>query len=223
VAVAPDVIGAIDEALLAAAGSGETGAQPVEVAVVPTSLTRMRAVATRTLRRLTSLDRATATVAGTAAVDRLVADGRLIREGAAVRLPGAATALLPEADPMLLAAMERLELALAGPSPPSLAAAARAAGCPPLGVRELERRGRIVVLEPDLAYAISAYRQLVGRALALAAHEPLTPAALRDATGTSRKYVMAILHDLDRRAILRRTPTGHVPGPRAPQTALSKA
>ncbi len=235
VAVAPDVIGAIDEALLAAVGSGETGAQPGEVAgetavevagetaAVPTSLTRMRAVATRTLRRLTSLDRATATVAGTAAVDRLVADGRLIREGAAVRLPGAATALLPEADPMLLAAMERLELALAGPSPPSLAAAARAAGCPPLGVRELERRGRIVVLEPDLAYAMSAYRQLVGRALALAAHEPLTPAALRDATGTSRKYVMAILHDLDRRAILRRTPTGHVPGPRAPQTALSKA
>ena len=124
---------------------------------------------------------------------------------------------------MLLAAMERLELALAGPSPPSLAAAARAAGCPPLGVRELERRGRIVVLEPDLAYAMSAYRQLVGRALALAAHEPLTPAALRDATGTSRKYVMAILQDLDRRAILRRTPTGHVPGPRAPQPAPSKA
>ena len=228
VAVAPDVIGAIEEALLAAAAAaGETaGGQPGETAgempAVPTSLTRMRAVATRTLRRLTSLDRATATVAGAAAVDRLVADGRLIREGAAVRLPGAATALLPEADPMLIAAMERLELALAGPSPPSLAAAARAAGCPPLGVRELERLGRIVVLEPDLAYAISAYRQLVGRALALAAHEPLTPAALRDATGTSRKYVMAILQNLDRRAILRRTPTGHVLGPRASQPAPSK-
>ena len=123
---------------------------------------------------------------------------------------------------MLIAAMERLELALAGPSPPSLVAAARAAGCPPLGVRELERLGRIVVLEPDLAYAISAYRQLVGRALALAAQEPLTPAALRDATGTSRKYVMAILQDLDRRAILRRTPTGHVLGPRASQLAPSK-
>ena len=230
VAVAPDVIGAIEEALLAAAAAaaaGETaGGQPGETAgempTVPTSLTRMRAVATRTIRRLTSLDRATATVAGAAAVDRLVADGRLIREGAAVRLPGAATALLPEADPMLIAAMERLELALARPSPPSLAAAARAAGCPPLGVRELERLGRIVVLEPDLAYAISAYRQLVGRALALAAHEPLTPAALRDATGTSRKYVMAILQDLDRRAILRRTPTGHVLGPRASQPAPSK-
>ena len=245
-AIAPDVVGAIDEALLAAAGygeagagrpseagarPGEAGARPGEAgavatgetAAVPTSLTRMRAVATRTLRCLTSLDRTSAMAAGIAAVDRLVADGRLIREGAEVRLPGAATAFPPAADPMLLAAMERLELALAIPSPPSLAAAARAAGCPPAGVRELERSGRIVVLEPDLAYAMSAYGHLVGRALALAAREPLTPAALRDATGTSRKYVMAILEDLDRRAILRRTPNGHVPGPRAPQTAPSKA
>jgi hypothetical protein len=50
----------------------------------------------------------------------------------------------------------------------------------------------------------------------MAARSPLTPAAFRDATGTSRKYVMAILEDLDRRAILRRTPDGHVPGPKAP-------
>ena len=82
-------------------------------------------------------------------------------------------------------------------------------------VRALERAGRIVVLEPDLAYAISTYRDLVARALALAADAPLTPAAYRDATGTSRKYVMAILEDLDRRGILRRTPDGHVAGPKA--------
>ena len=53
----------------------------------------------------------------------------------------------------------------------------------------------------------------------MAAREPLTPAAYRDATGTSRKYVMAILEDLDRRAILRRTADGHVPGPKAPRPA----
>jgi hypothetical protein len=79
----------------------------------------------------------------------------------------------------------------------------------------LERSGRIVVLEPDLAYAATTYRDIAATALALAAAGPLTPAALRDATGTSRKYVMAILADLDRRAILRRTPAGHVPGLRA--------
>ena len=49
---------------------------------------------------------------------------------------------------------------------------------------------------------------LAAKALALAAREPLTPAAFRDATGTSRSYVLAILEDLDRRGILRRTPAG---------------
>ena len=99
--------------------------------------------------------------------------------------------------------MDRLEAALAVAAPPGLAEAARAAGCPPSAVRELERSGRIVVLEPDLAYAASTYGEITGRALALATGRPLTPAALRDATGTSRKYVMAILADLDRRGILR--------------------
>ena len=64
---------------------------------------------------------------------------------------------------------------------------------------------------------MSIYRDLAARAIAMAAHEPLTPASYRDATGTSRKYVMAILEDLDRRGILQRTPGGHVPGPTAPR------
>ena len=52
----------------------------------------------------------------------------------------------------------------------------------------------------------------------MAAASPLTPAAYRDAIGGSRKYVMAILEDLDRRGIPRRTPDGHVPGLKAPVT-----
>ena len=95
--------------------------------------------------------------------------------------------------------MDRLERALAVVAPPGLAGAARAAGCPAAGIRELVRSGRIVELEPDLAYAASTYGELAERALAMAALTPLTPAAFRDATGTSRKYVMAILADLDRR------------------------
>ena len=126
------------------------------------------------------------------------------------------------ADPGRAAAMARLEQILAVSAPPGLADAARAAGCPPDGIRELERSGRIVVLEPYLAYADTTYREITGRALALATAGPLTPATLRDATGTSRKYVMAILADLDRRGILRRTPAGHVPGPRAPAPASAK-
>ncbi len=109
--------------------------------------------------------------------------------------------------------MDRLVAILATVAPPALSVAARAAGCPPDGIRALERANRIVRLDDDLAWAFATYRDLAGRAVAMAAAAPLTPAAYRDATGTSRKYVLAILEDLDRRAILRRTPDGHVPGP----------
>ena len=64
---------------------------------------------------------------------------------------------------------------------------------------------------PRRPTASSRRRRSIWRAAA-----PSRPPSLRDATGTSRKYVMAILADLDRRGILRRTDAGHVPGPRAP-------
>ena len=142
-----------------------------------------------------------------------MAEGRLTRAGAGITTPG--TRVTAEPDPVLSAAMDRLVAALSVAAPPPLSEAARAAGCPAAGIRELERTGRIVVLEPELAYATAIYDEITATAVSLAAAAPLTPAALRDATGTSRKYVMAILEDLDRRAILRRTPAGHVPGPRA--------
>ncbi len=182
------------------------------------TLAQARAAAARALRRQVTIERTAAATAAAAVVDRLEIDGRLIRDGAEVRRPGSVPVQVGT-DPGLTTAMDRLEQILAVFAPPGLADAARAAGCPPDGTGELERSGRIVVLEPDLAYATSTYRELTGRALALATTHPLTPAALRDATGTSRKYVMAILADLDRRGILRRTPDGHVPGPRAPAPA----
>jgi hypothetical protein len=146
-------------------------------------------------------------------VDGLVASDLLVRDGDRIRRPGAAP---PVADAALAAAMDRLEAALHVLAPPPLAAAAVRVGCPREGIRALEVAARIVVLEPDLAYAMSTYRSLAATALSMASRAPLTPAAFRDATGTSRKYIMAILEDLNRRAILRRTPDGHVPGPRAP-------
>ena len=204
--LAPDVEAAVRAAVLAAVDPAAT-------------LTEVRTVATRTLRRQATVDRDTAAVAAAAVVERLVSGGGLVRDGAEVRRPGSVPAR-SGADPALGAAMDRLERALSVAAPPSLDEAARAADCPPTGIRELERNGRIVVLEPGLAYAGSTYRDITARALSLAASGPLTPAALRDATGTSRKYVMAILGDLDRRGILRRTPEGHLPGPRASAAAM---
>ena len=153
-------------------------------------------------------------------VDALIAAGRLVAQNDRISLPGAA---IREPSAAELAAMDRLVERLAVVAPPPLLEAARAVGCAPAAVRELERSNRIVRLEDDLAWAFETYRDLAGRALDMAMDRPLTPAAYRDATGTSRKYVMAILEDLDRRALLRRTPEGHVPGPRAPSRSKTIA
>ena len=167
------------------------------------------------LRRLVAVRRdETANVdrAIEAILEDLVGRERLAREGDRLRDPTRAAAV----PPALVAAMDRLEAALNVRAPPDLAVAAQAAGCPPEGVRALESSGRIVRIEADLAWAAPTFQRLAAIALGIARREPLTPAALRDATGTSRRYVMPLIEDLNRRGILVRTPAGHVPGPRAP-------
>jgi len=200
---------ALDVAALAAAAA-------VDAAGDATPLARVRTAVAQALRRVVTIRRDDALDVAARVVDDVIAAGGLIRDGDVLRRPGTAAAA---PDPELTAAMDRLEAALATTSPPPLSDAAHAARCPAEGIRALEKAIRIVVLEPDLAYAMSTYKELAARALAMASTQPLTPAAFRDATGSSRKYVMAILEDLDRRAILRRTPDGHVPGPRAPTAA----
>jgi selenocysteine-specific elongation factor len=207
-----DLHGLIDRGL--APDVTATARDAAVAAVDPeTTLPAVRTAVALALRRSVSVRRDHALAVAGDVIDGLVADGRLERHGDILRQPGH---VAPAADPGLALAMDRLEVLLAVAAPPPLADAVQAAACPPAAVQELERSGRIVVLEPDLAYAAATYRELTARALDLAARTPLTPAALRDATGTTRKYVMAILEDLDRRAILRRTPDGHVPGPKAP-------
>ena len=184
------------------------------------ALAAVRAHAARVMRRTVTLRRDEAESAAAALVERLVDDGHLVRAGERVGRAGAQPESHAGPDPGLAQAMDRLERALAVTMPPPLSEAARTAACPPAGVRLLEASGRIVTLDADLAYAASTYRELETQALELAGQAPLTPAALRDATGTSRKFVMAILADLDRRGILRRTEAGHVPGPRVPSVSL---
>jgi selenocysteine-specific elongation factor len=172
----------------------------------------LRETVGRALRRVVTLEPPVPVGPAIDAIDRLIAAGRLVREGPVLRQAGRAPA---GPSPELLASMDRLEAALDVAAPPGLAEAARSTGCSPEGVRSLEAAGRIRRLDDDLAYAATTYQRLEARALELATAAALTPAAFRDATGTSRKYVMAILEDLDRRGVLRRTPAGHVPGDRA--------
>jgi selenocysteine-specific elongation factor len=202
VRLADDVVATIDAEIVAGV-EGSSGWLP---------LSDVRALAGAGLRRLVSLSAADGRAAATSLVDDLVQGRRLARDGDRLATPGAAPAHPSQA---ILAAMDALEAALDVPAPPGLSSAARVAACPPEGIRALESAGRIVRIDDDLAYGATAYRRLETQAVEMATAGPLAPAALRDATGTSRKYVMAILEDLDRRGILRRTPAGHVLGPRA--------
>lgn len=214
--LAADVAEALASEVMAAVKDDRSGADDPR-----SELGAVRARAARTLRRLATVRRDDAIVAASGLIERLVADGRLVRDGERLSLPGSDPVTPAGTDPGLALAMDRLEAALAVAAPPPLAEAARTAGCPPAGIRELERTGRIITLDDDLAYANSTYGALEAKVLEMASRAPLTPAALRDATGTSRKYVMAILADLDRRGILRRTESGHVPGPRAAGSRVS--
>ncbi len=207
-ALAEDVASVLDAAAVEAVLAYHDAA-PDSAGLALSELRRVVAVA---LRRQVAIDAEAAEDLAAVTVTRLVDAGTLARDGDRARDPGFASAV-----PVAISdAMDRLEAALSVPAPPSLAAAARAAGCPPEGVAALARSGRIVRLEADLAWAASEFQRLAAIALAEARRGPLTPAAFRDSSGTSRRYVLAILEDLDRRGVLRRTPTGHVPGPRAP-------
>ncbi len=173
-------------------------------------LPTLRADVALAARRLVTLGRDAASAVADVVIGELIAAGELARDGDRIRDPRRASGPSEQTRE----AMDRLEAALSVPAPPGLAEAARAAGCPPDGIRELVAAGRIVRLEDDLAWAAPTYRDLVRRALAMAANGPLTPAAFRDETGTSRRYVMVILEDLDSRGLLRRTDAGHVLGPK---------
>jgi selenocysteine-specific elongation factor len=201
-AVAPGVASAVATEALDVVGAAPGDGIP---------LAELRERLGRALRRRASVDTEAAADAAGAVVEALIRAGRLARTGDLVHAPGRAVGPAPE----VLAAMDRLEGALDVPTPAGLAEAARIAGCPLAGIRALETAGRIVRVEVDLAWSAAAFARLEAAALGLATPGPVTPAGLRDATGTSRKYVMALLEELNRRGVLLRTPGGHVRGPRA--------
>ena len=200
----------VEAALAARARQVVADHHAADPASVGPAVAQVRQDVARAARRLATLDRVAADEVAAGVLDALVTTGEVARDGDRLRDPARAPGLPDDT----LAAMDRLEAALAVAAPPPLAEAARAAGCPPDGLRALEAAGRLVRLEDDLAWAGATYRELSRRALAMAAETPLTPATFRDATGTSRRYVLIILEDLDRRGLLRRTDAGHVLGPK---------
>ena len=174
-------------------------------------LPALRADVALAARRRVTLGREAADAVAHGVVERAIADGVLARDGDRARDPGRAAGLPADVaggdGPARGRALGRRAAGALG----------RGAGRRAVrrdGVRALEAAGRIVRLEDDLAWAATTYRDLVKRAISMAAAAPLTPAAFRDETGTSRRYVLVILEDLDRRGLLRRTDAGHVLGPK---------
>jgi selenocysteine-specific elongation factor len=183
-------------------------AQPLSAGV---SLGALRALAGSRLRRTAEVGAHDAASAADGIVARMASEGRLERDGDAIHDPGRR----PDLPSATHAAMDSLVAALRTPTPPDLATASREADCPPEGLRALEKAARIVRVTPALAYAAETWAELEALAMRLAAGGPVTPAAFRDASGTSRKYALAVLEELDARGLLRRGPDGHRLGPRA--------
>jgi selenocysteine-specific elongation factor len=141
-----------------------------------------------------------------ALLDQLVADGVLEKEGAAVRLAGAGAGLddLSIAEPLLarlaaepFATHRQAELVEQLPLPADDAWAVLA---------QLDRTGRIARLPDGIAVSGPAYAEAVSivRSLCQATGE-VTLAQVRDATGSSRKVVQALLERMDADGITRRT------------------
>jgi selenocysteine-specific elongation factor len=138
-----------------------------------------------------------------ALLDALVRLGRVAAEGPGLRSPDHSVRL----DPVQTAARDALLGALGAEpfAPPNLSAAAAAAGASVALVRELEAAGQLVRLGPDLALVTGALDDAVERLrAAYAAEGPLTAARAKEVLGTSRKYALPLLEELDRRGRTRR-------------------
>jgi selenocysteine-specific elongation factor len=138
-----------------------------------------------------------------ALLDLLGRRGMIVAEGPGVRTPTHKVVLDKDqaaARDALLAALTKAPFA-----PPSLTDAARDATASPALVRELEAAKVIVRVGPDLAVTAAALDQ--AHALLRTAYDaegPLTAARAKEILGTSRKYALPMLEELDRQGRTRR-------------------
>lgn len=129
--------------------------------------------------------------------------GVVVRDAAGLRLPDHRVAL----DDDQRRARDALLTALnADPfAPPALRDSAAAAGVSRPLLAEMESAGQIVRLATDIAMTSTAVDEAAGLLRAAAAEGALTASQARQVLGTSRKYVVPLLEELDRRGITRRT------------------
>jgi selenocysteine-specific elongation factor len=140
-------------------------------------------------------------------VRRLAESGALVVDGGLVRRGGWA----PRLTPAQAALRDRLagDLVSAGAEPPSVSELVAHHGPDvPALLRQLERDGRVTMVEGDRWYDAEAVRRLVGALRAAPGDGVHAPAELRDLLGLSRKYLIPFLEYCDRTGVTERHPEG---------------
>jgi selenocysteine-specific elongation factor len=138
----------------------------------------------------------------------LVESRKLANDGGLIRQPGFSAGLSAAEDKVARAAIAELEAA--GAEPPSVAELATKHGQQVSNVlRFLERTGEVVQVEQGRYFTRTALQSVLDRLQALM-HEDreYTPAEIREALGTSRKFLIPLLEYADRKGLTVRGDTG---------------
>jgi selenocysteine-specific elongation factor len=134
---------------------------------------------------------------------RLLADQTVGEAGPLLALPDHEVRLTPDEH----VRVERLlaDLRTAGASPPGRHELETRWRLSTEATQFLIERGDLVEVAPDVVYRSDVLEQIVSAVVAaIREHGPISVAAVRDLTGTSRKYALAIVAHLDERRITRR-------------------
>jgi selenocysteine-specific elongation factor len=141
-------------------------------------------------------------------LNELAESKKLVNDGGVIRQPGFSAGLSSAEERIAKATIA--ELTAAGAEPPTVAELAERHGPQVASVmRFLERTKAVVQVEPGRYYTTESLQSTLDR-LASLMNEPreYTPAELREALGTSRKFLIPLLEYCDRQGLTIRSETG---------------
>jgi len=138
----------------------------------------------------------------------LVGSRKLVNDGGLIRQPNFSAGLSATEDKLAKSVL--IDLEAAGAEPPSVAELAPKHGQQVSNVlRFLERTGEVVQVEQGRYYTRGALQNLIDRLQSVMPEDrEYTPAEIREALGTSRKFLIPLLEYADRKGLTIRGDTG---------------
>jgi selenocysteine-specific elongation factor len=138
---------------------------------------------------------------GNQVLDRAVTQGLLTIEYALLRRPGWSPRLSTSQQKQVEEVMQLF--ANSGFTPPATSEVE--SRLPPDILTYLLQTGKLLRVGDNVLFAADVYHSMEQRVIAhLQSHENISAAEVRDLLGTSRKYALALLEDLDSRRITKR-------------------